>query len=166
MQIYLDPSGRRGAARSIYDQIRDAIESGVLAEGDPLPPSRELAGELGVSRHTVTTAYGLLVAEGYLAGRAGGGTAVCRTATGRRAADRRSALRSARGRVGAADDAATAAGGVDLRGGQPDPTLFPIDEWRRCRVGAPSTAARLRRPAGFESLRQVLAGWIGRSRRE
>ena len=87
---FLDPSGRRGAARSIYDQIRDAIESGVLGEGDPLPPSRELAAELGVSRHTVTTAYGLLVAEGYLAGRAGGGTAVCRTATGRRSADRRS----------------------------------------------------------------------------
>ncbi len=165
MQIYLDPSARRGAARSIYDQIRDAIESGVLGEGDPLPPSRELAGELGVSRHTVTTAYSLLVAEGYLAGHAGGGTTVCRTATGRRSADRRSVLRPVEVESAPPTTLPPPTGGVDLRGGQPDPALFPTDEWRRC------ASAALHRPlpgygepAGFASLREVLAGWIGRSR--
>ena len=115
MQIYLDPTGRRGAARSIYDQIRDAIESGVLAEGDLLPPSRELAAELGVSRHTVTTAYGLLVAEGYLAGRAGGGTAVCRTAADRRSADRRSVLRPVAIESAPPTASPPPPGGVDLR---------------------------------------------------
>src|SRR5256885_11278170 len=34
------------------------------------------SGELGVSRHTVTTVYGRLVAEGYAEGRAGGGSVV------------------------------------------------------------------------------------------
>jgi len=165
VEIYLDPSDRRGVARSIYDQIREAIESGVLAEGDPLPPSRELAGELGGSRHTVTAAYGLLVAGGYLAGRAGGGTAVCRTAADRRSADRRSVLRPVEIESAPPTASPPPPGGVDLRGGQPDRALFPTDEWRRC------AAAALHRPlpgygepAGFASLRDVLAGWIGRSR--
>src|ERR1700759_2171894 len=43
---------------------------GRLRPGDQLTPSRQLAAELGVSRHTVTTAYSRLAAEGYTEGRA------------------------------------------------------------------------------------------------
>ena len=155
MEIYLDPSDRRGVARSIYDQIREAIESGVLAEGDPLPPSRELAGELGVSRHTVTTAYGLLVAEGYLAGRCRWwhrGVPARRWGGGRLTVDR--CCVPSRSSPHRRPPSPPPPGGVDLRGGQPDPALFPTDEWRRC------ASATLHRPlpgygepAGFESLR-------------
>ncbi|HEY8338894.1 MAG TPA: winged helix-turn-helix domain-containing protein, partial [Egibacteraceae bacterium] len=76
MDIFLDPDAGTGLAAQIYAQIRDGILEGRLRPGDRLPPSRELAATLGVSRHTVTTAYGRLVAEGYLDGRRGGGTVV------------------------------------------------------------------------------------------
>lgn len=165
MQIYLDPTAHRGAARSIYDQIRDAIEAGVLAEGDALPPTRELARELGVSRHTVTTAYGLLVAEGYLAGRSGGGTVVARTAAQDRPSDRRSVLRPVDVDSAPPTTSPPPPGGVDLRGGQPDPVLFPIDDWRRCASSAlHDPLPGYGDPAGSVELRTTLASWIGRSR--
>jgi GntR family transcriptional regulator/MocR family aminotransferase len=49
---------------------------GRLRPGDRLPPSRELARSLQVSRNTVATAYERLVAEGFLTGRVGDGTFV------------------------------------------------------------------------------------------
>ncbi|MFI9270118.1 GntR family transcriptional regulator [Kitasatospora sp. NPDC052896] len=54
----------------IYQQIRDrvveAIATGVLAEGSPLPSTRQLAGDLGINFHTVNKAYDLLRQEGLL----------------------------------------------------------------------------------------------------
>jgi DNA-binding transcriptional regulator YhcF (GntR family) len=54
----------------IYQQIRDqvvtAVASGELAEGSPLPSTRQLAGDLGVNFHTVNKAYDLLRREGLL----------------------------------------------------------------------------------------------------
>ena len=63
-------------AQQIYAQIRDAILDGDLATGTRLTPSRELAAELGVSRFTVTEAYGRLAAEGYVHGERGRGSVV------------------------------------------------------------------------------------------
>ncbi|HEU4532624.1 MAG TPA: winged helix-turn-helix domain-containing protein, partial [Polyangiaceae bacterium] len=77
MDIYLRPADRRrGLVRALYEQVREAIAEGRLKPGDRLPPSRELAERLAVSRHSVTTAYGFLVAEGFLEGGAGAGTRV------------------------------------------------------------------------------------------
>ena len=56
--------------------IRAAIRSGRLPHGAALPPSRTLATDLGVSRWTVTQAYGQLITEGYLTGRTGSATRV------------------------------------------------------------------------------------------
>src|SRR6187200_2851134 len=80
MDLFLDPEQKRGATRSLFQQLRDGILSGRFAAGERLPASRELAEQLGVSRHTVTTVYGRLVAEGFLEGRAGGGTVVAEVA--------------------------------------------------------------------------------------
>src|SRR5258708_12229010 len=41
-----------------------------------LPPTRELAEELGVSRNTVVNAFEQLIAEGYLESKVGAGTYV------------------------------------------------------------------------------------------
>lgn len=79
MDLFLDPRAGRPLARQLYEQLRQAISTGRLLPGDRLTPSRQLAGELGVSRHTVATAYGRLVAEGYAEGRAGGGSVVAAT---------------------------------------------------------------------------------------
>src|ERR1700735_3749705 len=76
MDLFVDADGGKPLAQQLYEQLRGAITGGRLLPGDQLTPSRQLADELGVSRHTVTTAYGRLVAEGYAEGRAGGGSVV------------------------------------------------------------------------------------------
>src|ERR1700753_4127523 len=76
MDVVLDPESGKPLTGQLYEQLRLAITNGRLLPGDQLAPSRQLADELGVSRHTVTTAYGRLVAEGYAEGRAGGGSVV------------------------------------------------------------------------------------------
>jgi GntR family transcriptional regulator / MocR family aminotransferase len=65
-----------GLTRQIYTQLRAAILNGRLRAGDRLPPSRDLARDLGVARLTVATAYEWLGAEGYVYGRVGAGTFV------------------------------------------------------------------------------------------
>jgi GntR family transcriptional regulator / MocR family aminotransferase len=56
--------------------LRQAIRDSRLAAESALPPSRVLAADLGCSRWVVTQAYEQLVAEGYLAARAGSATTV------------------------------------------------------------------------------------------
>ena len=62
--------------RRLMDALRDSIRTGSLAGGTALPPSRQLAAELGCSRWVVTEAYGQLVAEGYLRAVQGASTRV------------------------------------------------------------------------------------------
>jgi GntR family transcriptional regulator len=54
----------------IYQQLRDriveAIAEGRLAEGSPLPSTRQLAVDLGINFHTVNKAYDLLRQQGLL----------------------------------------------------------------------------------------------------
>ncbi|MFD4993162.1 PLP-dependent aminotransferase family protein [Cellulosimicrobium cellulans] len=56
--------------------VRDAVHTGRVPVGAALPPSRQLAESLGVSRWVVTEAYGQLVAEGFLEARTGSATRV------------------------------------------------------------------------------------------
>lgn len=65
-----------GLTRQIYAQLRAAILEGRLRAGDRLPPTRDLARDLGVARLTVATAFEWLTAEGYVYGRVGAGTFV------------------------------------------------------------------------------------------
>lgn len=58
----------------IFDQIRQAIIQGQLSKAARLPPSRQLALELAVSRNTIVLVYERLLAEGYASGRVGAGT--------------------------------------------------------------------------------------------
>lgn len=63
----------------LYRQLREHILGGALAPGARLPSSRLLAADLGVSRNTVETAIGQLVAEGYVERRVGAGTVVAKS---------------------------------------------------------------------------------------
>ena len=165
MEFFLDPGRRRGVTSELYEQLRDAIVSGRLRDGEQVPPSRVLAHDLGVSRHTVTGVYGRLVAEGFLAGRAGGGTQVSygSVATGRRR--RPSELRPLPLPVGDYVTPPPSPAGVDLRIGLPDRDLFPVAAWRRCVVTAAQVAPSAGGdPAGHPELRRTVARWIGRSR--
>jgi GntR family transcriptional repressor for pyruvate dehydrogenase complex len=62
---------------SIVSQIEEMILDGVLKPGDRLPPERELAQKLEVSRPSLREAIVVLEARGLLQARRGGGTYVC-----------------------------------------------------------------------------------------
>ncbi len=168
MDLFLDPESGKPLTGQLYEQLRQAITRGRLLPGDQLVPSRQLADELGVSRHTVTTAYGRLVAEGYAEGRAGGGSVVASPSpvpsTG---AGTAAALRPGRRFAGWSPYFRPPPYGCrfDLRPGLSDSALFPAAMWRR-RVAA-AVAAEHREygdPAGRIRLRRAIAGWVARSR--
>src|SRR5262245_59416732 len=79
MDVHVTLEGRGDRAARIYRQLREAILDGRLRPGGRLPPTRELAGRLDVSRNTVAVAYERLTAEGFLTGRVGAGTFVSAT---------------------------------------------------------------------------------------
>ena len=66
------------AVQGVADQLRSAIHRGDLGAGDRLPPERERAQQLGVSRITLREAIRSLIDAGYLVARRGsrGGTFV------------------------------------------------------------------------------------------
>ena len=76
MDFHLSLEGRRDLAGQIYRQFRAAILDGRLQAGETMPPSRELARRLTVSRNTVGVAYDRLIGEGFIETRIGAGTYV------------------------------------------------------------------------------------------
>ena len=74
--IMLDGKSALPLYRQIYEAIRHAILNGNLRPTTPLPATRLLSKELGVSRMTVVNAYDQLFAEGYLEAKTGAGTFV------------------------------------------------------------------------------------------
>lgn len=171
MDLFLDRALKGAKTSELFEQLRQAIVSGRLAAGDRLPPTRQVADQLAVSRSTVTTVYGRLAAEGYIEGRAGAGSFVSPGLS----AERRSLHQPAALEPVARATSSTvqwALGGFDdtppkfdLRTGRPDPALFPLVEWRRCMTTALQTVpGGYGNPAGNPGLRRALAQWVGRSR--
>jgi GntR family transcriptional regulator/MocR family aminotransferase len=72
--ISINPAAPAPLYKQLYDEFRAAILAGRLKAGNKLPPTRELANELGVSRNTVLAAYDQLLSEGYVEGQVGSGT--------------------------------------------------------------------------------------------
>ena len=139
--------------RQIETSIRDAIRAGRLPRGSPLPPSRVLAADLGVSRGVVVEAYQQLASEGYLASYAGGYTQV------------------------AAGPAPTVAGlrlaretppRIDLSYGRADVSSFPRAAWLRAIRGALASAPNdlfgYLAGSGVPELRTAIAGYLNRVR--
>ena len=71
MDVHISLAGKGSLSAHIYRQLFDAIVDGRLRPGECLPPTRELARQLDVSRNTVALAYERLIAEGVLVGRLG-----------------------------------------------------------------------------------------------
>jgi GntR family transcriptional regulator / MocR family aminotransferase len=143
--------------------IRTAIRDGRLPLGAALPPSRTLAADLGVSRWTVTEAYGQLITEGYLAGKTGSAT---RVTWSPQPADEPRADPARRLRTkGATPPSPT---GFDLYSYRPDLRAFPRRKWVEAIKAAADTAPFDRldysEPGGLLELRAVLAEHLNRSR--
>lgn len=76
--LILVPGRRQLLSDQLYGQILDQIVSGVLNEGDRLPPEKEICAMFGVSRPVVRDALLRLRADGLLRTRQGSGTYVLR----------------------------------------------------------------------------------------
>ena len=76
MEVHVSLVGRKDLTGEIYRQLRRAILDGRLPPGGRLPPTREMARRLNVSRTTVTVAYDRLTGEGFITSRVGAGTFV------------------------------------------------------------------------------------------
>src|SRR4051794_23756943 len=156
--LHLD-LGRSGRRVALERALREAVQSGRLAPGPLLPPSRALASDLGIARNTVAEAYTQLVAEGWLTARQGSGTRV--------AAPLQQGDPAVTGRQ-EGHPAAIPTVAYDLRAGFPDVAAFPHGEWlaaARTALGrAPSSAYRYPDPQGVPELRAALAGYLSRTR--
>lgn len=135
--------------------LRSAIRSGRVEVGTSLPPSRQLAADLGCSRWAVTEAYGQLVAEGYLEARSGSATRVRWSGDRDGDAERPAARRVPEARF-------------DLAPGLPDLRAFPRRRWAEAVRAQVTTAAFTEfgypPPGGHPRLRGLLAEYLGRSR--
>lgn len=127
---------RRPVYRQIADHIRAQIETKQLGAGDRLPPIRDLAKDLGVNRDTVALAYEALAGDGMVESAVGRGTFVAHDslpANGHDAfepvlsshTDRLMAFERGRPRYGSAETA------VPMHALIPDPSLYPLDAFRR-----------------------------------
>src|SRR5665213_671112 len=71
-----DNGGHSQLTLQVVDHVRSLIASGALHPGDRLPPERELALELKISRSSLRAGIGFLSAMGVLKSRHGAGTFV------------------------------------------------------------------------------------------
>lgn len=164
--------GRTDLSGEIYRQIRRAVLDRRLRPGDSLPPGRELARTLAVSRATVTVAYERLAAEGFVTSRQGSGTFVSELASmaGREKTGRRSAgaLQPRPIWVAMNPPPTFEPARFDFRAGLCDASLFPHSSWRRSVTWAlrsgETTAGVYEHPAGHGDLRVAIARHIGISR--
>jgi GntR family transcriptional regulator/MocR family aminotransferase len=174
VEFHVSLIGRTDLADEIYRQLRGAIVDGPLQPGDQLPPTRELARRLSVSRTTVTVAYDRLSGEGFVRSRVGAGTFVsdevpyspgAAGTTGRSACALRPRPVWDRVRV---STAFAAPADYEFRTGLPDATRFPFETWRRLmarELRAPAVGrGHYGDPAGHPELRDAIARHIGTAR--
>ena len=170
--------------RQLYSEFRSAILTGRLKAGNNLPPTRELANELGISRNTVMIAYDQLLSEGYTEGHVGSGTWVTnmlpeemlqsrpiaaqaphdipkRNALSKRGEKLVSALPPVRGRQGPAKL-------LPFRMAFPDLASFPFDVWTRLLSKYSRNPSQdlfgYAHAAGYPRLRAAIAAYLRSAR--
>ncbi|GAB7536406.1 PLP-dependent aminotransferase family protein [Burkholderia sp. 3C] len=151
--------------RQIIRQLRERIDNGVLPCGTRLPPTRDLAQQLGIARNGVVEAYDELIADGVLEGRGRSGTFVA--ASRGIAAPRRQTIVRQSSVLGRIDNengktVPQPATAFDWRLGQVNVRALPLEAWRNaCRE-----AGRHLPPAGYgdsrgeSGLRHAIAHWL------
>lgn len=163
-----------GVARRIVAAIKQGIHSGVHPPGSRLPATRVLATEWGVSRTTVTAAYGQLIAEGYLVSHPGARAVVAPGVGGAVPTDdpppegeRRLSAFARRLLALPPPVPPLSVRVADFRYGDLSGADFPVLAWRRAvnRVSL-RRVVRLRYddPRGSGALREALQGYLWRAR--
>jgi GntR family transcriptional regulator / MocR family aminotransferase len=171
VEFHVSLAGRGDLSARIYQQLHEAVLDGRLRSGERLPPTRELARQLAVSRNTVALAYERLTAEGFLVGRVGAGTFVCATPPATATAPPVGAGVVPPRPVWqhlASTEEANGPLPYDFSAGVPDAWRFPIEAWRR-QVSRQlrdvvAAEANYGDPAGLADLRAEIARHIGLAR--
>lgn len=163
-RLSLDRNNSRSMQTQLTGQLKRMIRAGELSAGERLPSTRELAGDLGISRNTVVAAYEMLLGEGYLDSQLRSGFRV------NKAAQAYSAQPPATHRNGSAARLPQLPGSpVPFRPTQPDVNLFPLQIWNRHRnrilkSGTSLLQYQSRFPVGLDSLRRNVADYLRDSR--
>jgi 2-aminoadipate transaminase len=158
IQPKLDESADSALYRQLAEYFKSAIISGALAHGERLPATRELAGQLGLNRTTVSAAYDLLETEGLISGHVGRGSFVtfATPSVGVNWADLLSDDTRPPAPVVAVPENA-----ISFAVARPSEALFPLDDFRRtCEevIAAPDAASilQLGSAGGYGPLRRYL----------
>ncbi|MDG4838686.1 PLP-dependent aminotransferase family protein [Micromonospora sp. WMMD967] len=179
--VALDRDSSIPLQQQLCDQISGSVRTGRLRPGDPVPPSRELAHQLRVSRTVVTRAYELLRANGVLTSRRGSGTRVSGALTDTPPPAQRAARPPLWPEPPLPTDAGSPLwkpwepapmhrpdGAYDFRHGTPALASFPVTRWRQSLAEAVSQADAVALgygPAeGASSLRTQISALLRRSR--
>ena len=132
--------------------------SGELRAKEPLPSTRQLSEELGVSRSTIVEAYDMLLSEGFLVSRQGAPTLV---AEGLVIAREHPPLPST-------NEVESKRYLADFHTGRPDLQLFPRTLWLKLLSQTVATLTPEQYgytgPQGYLPLREEIAAWLSRSR--
>ncbi len=154
----LDPTSETPLYRQLYDEIRHLIGSGGLEKGGRLPATRELAGQLGLNRATISAAYELLEADGLITGHVGRGSFVAAGSVPNAGVNWTEILSPA---VVSTGSAPASAGLANFSSSRPSELLFPLDDFRATteeviRGGEAQTILQLGSPSGYPPLRRYL----------
>lgn len=135
----LNPQSTEPLYKQIATLLSEQIKANLLPAGSKLPPERELAGLLGVSRTTAINAYRQLEEQGLICTRVGSGTYVAEIEqplppvravpwsqlfTPSPNTQLSSVIREL---IAAAADGET----IPLAAGMPDPSLYPLSDFNR-----------------------------------
>jgi GntR family transcriptional regulator/MocR family aminotransferase len=160
--------------RQIAEGVRSAALDGRLRDGHRLPPTRDLARDLGVNRNTVVAAYEMLAGEGLVRSHTGKGTflvarpnaAIERGDSAQEPASwfsdfSRSAEGAAVGSLQSIYKLAIATEGISFVGSYPSAELMPAEAFSRAMAKALGESERnvlaYGPTAGYPPLRETVA---------
>ena len=183
LSIVLSESDGSTLQNQIFDQIRLMILNGRLKGDDPLPTTRELSHQLGVSRNTAVLAYERLIAEGYIRTKPYVGTFVSAdlpdtaflsmanapaVAAPDIKAEAETSAQTPTLRTHRLSDPARGRLAADFWVGRPDSRTFPMKAWsQHIKARLKAAGARLTSyndPAGLLELRQAIAKHLAPAR--
>jgi len=173
VDVYVSLNDNRNVVSQIYRQLRAAILDGRLSPSQALPPTRELAVGLNVSRNSVLAAYSRLSEDGFVVSRVGAGSFVSSDVSGTMGKQHGRVQTLLRPRPFWASfpeleyfDKTPAT--YDFRSGMPDAALFPFPTWRRLMTQelrvSNQRIGQYGHPAGHPGLRSAISRHVGVTR--